>query len=69
MKNICQINNNSTSFKTLLSRFLYHNTPHTQTGKTPSEILFNRKVNIRLKMINLNSDPIKKEQKFLLSQS
>ena len=46
-----------TLFWILLSRFLfsYRNTPHAQTRKTPSGILFNRKAN-RLNMINLNLD-------------
>ena len=69
-RKICQINS-STPFRTLLSRFLfsYRTPPYTQTGKTPSEMLFNRKVNTRLNVINLNPDPIKEEQKFLLSQT
>ena len=70
MRKMSQINN-SILFGTLLLRFLcsYRNIPHTQIGKIPSEMLFNGKVNTRFNMINPNPDSIKKEQKFLLSQT
>ena len=56
--------------KTLDSRFLfsYCNTPHTQTGKALSELLFNRKVNTRLSLLKLNRSIVNDEEKFAKSE-
>ena len=50
------VESSNVPIKTLISRFLfsYRNTPHTQTGKAPSELMFNRKVNTRLSLLKLN---------------
>ena len=50
--------------ETLISRFLYSycNTLHIQTGKTPSELLFNWKVNTRLSLLILNRDIFNHEE-------
>ena len=52
--------------KTLISRFLfsYCNTPHTQTGKAPSELSFNRKVNTRLGLLKFNWSIVSDDEKF-----
>ena len=45
------IESSNVPIKSLISRlfYSYRNTPHTQTGKARSELLFNRKVNTGLK--------------------
>ena len=50
------VESSNVPIKTLISRFLfsYYNTPYTQTGKTPSELLFNLKGNTRLSLLKLN---------------
>ena len=52
--------------KMLTSRFLFHycNTPHTQTGNAPSNLLFNRKVNTRLSLLKMNTSIVNDEEKF-----
>ena len=57
--------------KTLISRFLfsYRNTPHTQTGKAPSESLFSRKINTRLGLLKLNRSVVIDEEKFCKSET
>ena len=56
--------------KTLISRFLfsYRNTPHTQTVKAPSELLFNRKMNTRLSLLKFNRSIVNDEEKFAKSE-
>ena len=56
--------------KTLISRFLfsYRNTPHTQTVKAPSELLFNRKMNTRLSLLKFNRSIVNEEEKFAKSE-
>ena len=58
------------SIKTLISRFLfsYRNTQHTQTGKVPSELLFNRKVNTRLSLLKFNRSIVNDEEKIAKSE-
>ena len=52
--------------KTLISRFLfcYRNTAHTQTGKAPSGVIFNQKVNTRLSLLKFNRNVVNDEEKF-----
>ena len=56
--------------KTLISRFLfsYRNTPHTQTVKAPSELLFNRKMNTRLSLLKFNRSIVNDEEKIAKSE-
>ena len=56
--------------KTLIPRFLfcYCNTAHTQTGKAPSELMFNQKVNTRLSFIKFNRNVVNGEEKFAKSE-
>ena len=56
--------------KTLISRFLfsYRDTSHTQTGKAPSELLFNRKVNNRLGLLKLNRSIVDDKETFAKSE-
>ena len=56
--------------KTLISRFLfsYCNTPYTQTGKAPSELLFNLKGNTRLSLLKLNTSIVNDKEKFAKSK-
>ena len=56
--------------KTLISRFLlsYHNTPHIQTGKALSELLFNQIVNTRLGLLKLNRSIVNDKDKFVKSE-
>ena len=56
--------------KMLISKFLffYLNTPHTQTGKARSELLFNRKLNTRLSLLKLNRSIVNDEEKFAKSE-
>ena len=51
--------------KSLISRFLfsYCNTPHTQTGKAASELLFNQKVNTRLSVLKFNKSIVNDKEK------
>ena len=64
------IERSNVPIKTLISRFLYsyRNTPHTQTGKAPSELLFNRKVNTRLSLLKLSRNIVNDEEKFAKSE-
>ena len=56
--------------KTLISRFLfsYRDTSHTQTGKAPSKLLFNRKKNTRLGLLKLNRRIVDDEERFATSE-
>ena len=62
--------NSNVPIKMLISRFLfsYCNTPHTQTGKSPSELLFNRKVNTRLSLLKFNRSIVNDKEKFAKSE-
>ena len=62
--------NSNVPMKMLISRFLffYRNTPHTQTGKSPSELLFNWKVNTRLSLLKFNRSIVNDEEKFAKSE-
>ena len=64
------VESSNVPIKMLISRFLfsYRNTPHTQTGKAPSELLFNRKVNTRLSLLKLNRTIVNDEEKFAKSE-
>lgn len=56
---------NSSIYRFLLS---YRSTPHSVTGKTPAELLFNRKLKTRLSLLKPHISSIKdKEEKHLLS--
>ena len=59
------------SIKMLISRFLfsYCNTPHTQTRKPPSELLFKQKVNTRLSLLKFNRSIVNDEEKFAKSET
>ena len=51
--------------KTLILRFLfsYCNALHTQTGKVPSKLLFNQKVNTRLNLLKFNKSIVNDKEK------
>ena len=51
--------------KTLILRFLfsYCNALHTQTGKAPSKLLFNQKVNTRLSLLKFNKSIVNDKEK------
>ena len=65
---ICKVvaESSNVPIRTLISRFLfsYRNTPQTETGKAPSELVFNRKVNTRLGLLKLNRSIVNDEEKF-----
>lgn len=54
------------NLNTAIHRFLLHyrSTPHTTTGKSPAELLFNRKINTRLNLLknSLNKQYLKQEE-------
>ena len=60
------VESSNVPIKTLISRFLfsYCNTPHTQTERAPSELLFNQKVNTRLSLLILNRSIVNDEEQF-----
>ena len=64
---ICKINS-CMPLKTLSRLFFLLQYTTYKTEKTPSEMLFNRKVKTRLDLISLNTDIIKEEQKFIVTK-